>query len=97
MTDKLGVYSQFTIILLRRGLQSSSCLTGTINVMITTDLEYIQQAASKALHCTTGDIIIASGCIAYFGAFPSNYRRELVVKWIDQCTELKIPASETFE
>ncbi|XP_022832877.1 dynein heavy chain 6, axonemal [Spodoptera litura] len=55
------------------------------------------KAASKALHCTTGDIIIASGCIAYFGAFPTNYRRELVVKWIDQCKELKIPASETFD
>ncbi|CAH0703555.1 unnamed protein product [Spodoptera exigua] len=55
------------------------------------------KAASEALHCTTGDIIIASGCIAYFGAFPANYRRELVVKWIDQCKELKIPASATFE
>ncbi|PZC80020.1 hypothetical protein B5X24_HaOG215489 [Helicoverpa armigera] len=55
------------------------------------------KAASEALRCTTGDIIIAAGCIAYFGAFPAHYRRELVVKWIQQCKELEIPASETFD
>ncbi|KAJ8737519.1 hypothetical protein PYW08_000114 [Mythimna loreyi] len=55
------------------------------------------KAATMALHCTTGDIIIASGCIAYFGAFPTTYRRELVIKWIDQCKELEIPASSTFD
>ncbi|XP_026730807.1 dynein heavy chain 6, axonemal [Trichoplusia ni] len=55
------------------------------------------KAATHQLHCTTGDIIIASGCIAYFGAFPAHYRRELEVKWIQQCTELEIPASDTFD
>ncbi|KAJ8737207.1 hypothetical protein PYW07_000478 [Mythimna separata] len=54
------------------------------------------KAASKALYCTTGDIIIASGCIAYFGAFPAAYRRELVAKWIAECKKLEIPASSTF-
>ncbi|CAG9558411.1 unnamed protein product [Danaus chrysippus] len=55
------------------------------------------KAATFKLHCTTGDIIIASGCIAYFGAFPSNYRRELENKWVDQCRELEIPSSESFD
>lgn len=55
------------------------------------------QVATYKLKCTTGDIIIASGCIAYFGAFPSNYRRELEKKWVEQCQELEIPSSDTFE
>ncbi|CAB3255287.1 unnamed protein product [Arctia plantaginis] len=53
--------------------------------------------ATRQLHCTTGDIIIASGCIAYFGAFPSHYRRELETKWVQECTSLEIPASDTFD
>ncbi|XP_026758308.2 dynein axonemal heavy chain 6 [Galleria mellonella] len=55
------------------------------------------KTATHQLHCTTGDIIVASGCIAYFGAFPSHYRRELVEKWIKQCRELEIPSSDTFD
>ncbi|XP_053624487.1 dynein axonemal heavy chain 6 isoform X1 [Plodia interpunctella] len=53
--------------------------------------------ATHQLYCTTGDIIVASGCIAYFGAFPSAFRRELEVKWINQCKELEIPASDSFD
>ncbi|XP_045784195.1 dynein axonemal heavy chain 6 [Maniola jurtina] len=55
------------------------------------------KVATYKLKCTTGDIIIASGCIAYFGAFPSNYRRELEHKWVQQCRELEIPSSDTFD
>ncbi|CAH2103550.1 unnamed protein product [Euphydryas editha] len=55
------------------------------------------KAATFRLKCTTGDIIIASGCIAYFGAFPSQYRRELETKWVQQCHELEIPSSDTFD
>ncbi|KOB72814.1 Dynein heavy chain 6, axonemal, partial [Operophtera brumata] len=55
------------------------------------------KTATYKLHCTTGDIIVASGCIAYFGAFPSHYRRELEVKWIKLCSVLEIPSSDTFD
>ncbi|XP_052746778.1 dynein axonemal heavy chain 6 [Bicyclus anynana] len=55
------------------------------------------KVATYKLKCTTGDIIIASGCIAYFGAFPSNYRRELEAKWVEQCRHLEIPSSDTFD
>ncbi|XP_028179118.1 dynein heavy chain 6, axonemal [Ostrinia furnacalis] len=54
-------------------------------------------AATHKLYCTTGDIIVASGCIAYFGAFPSHYRRELERKWIRQCRHLEIPSSDSFD
>ncbi|XP_049884905.1 dynein axonemal heavy chain 6 [Pectinophora gossypiella] len=53
--------------------------------------------ATELLVCTTGDIIIAAGCIAYFGAFPSHYRRELETKWVTQCRQLQIPSSDTFD
>ncbi|XP_072930463.1 dynein axonemal heavy chain 6 isoform X2 [Epargyreus clarus] len=55
------------------------------------------KAATHKLYCTTGDIIIASGCIAYFGAFPSHYRRELETKWVAECQNLAIPSSDTFD
>ncbi|XP_037299908.1 dynein heavy chain 6, axonemal isoform X2 [Manduca sexta] len=55
------------------------------------------KSATKQLHCTTGDIIVASGCIAYFGAFPSHYRRELELRWIEQCAALEIPSSDSFD
>ncbi|XP_047524724.1 dynein axonemal heavy chain 6 [Pieris napi] len=55
------------------------------------------QTATYKLKCTTGDIIIASGCIAYFGAFPSHYRRELESKWVEHCHSLEIPSSDSFD
>ncbi|VVC96958.1 unnamed protein product [Leptidea sinapis] len=55
------------------------------------------KAATQLLHCTIGDIIIASGCIAYFGAFPSHYRRELETKWVEHCNALEIPSSDNFD
>ncbi|RVE44268.1 hypothetical protein evm_011063 [Chilo suppressalis] len=55
------------------------------------------KAATHKLYCTTGDIVIASGCIAYFGAFPSHYRRELERKWIEECNVLEIPSSDSFD
>ncbi|KAI3384925.1 hypothetical protein SNEBB_000114 [Seison nebaliae] len=41
----------------------------------------------------SGNIFIASACIAYFGAFTSSYRKQMVQKWIDECINLKIPIS----
>ncbi|KAJ2954382.1 hypothetical protein O0L34_g2646 [Tuta absoluta] len=58
--------------------------------------ESVKQSTHK-LFCTTGDIIITAGCIAYFGAFPSQYRRELETKWVKECKELEIPSSEIFD
>lgn len=44
----------------------------------------------------TGDICIASGIIAYLGAFPTNYREECVEHWKLMLSELKIPFSKEF-
>ncbi|XP_074661680.1 dynein axonemal heavy chain 6-like [Tubulanus polymorphus] len=41
-----------------------------------------------------GDVFIAAACVAYYGAFTSTYREELVHGWIKHCQDLGIPVSE---
>ena len=41
-----------------------------------------------------GDIIIASGSIAYLGAFTADFRESIVSKWIEKVIEEKIPCTE---
>ncbi|KAF2878695.1 hypothetical protein ILUMI_27474 [Ignelater luminosus] len=43
-----------------------------------------------------GDVLISAACVAYLGAFTSNYRKELIFEWINRCQELEIPYSENF-
>ena len=40
-----------------------------------------------------GDVLLSAACIAYYGAFPGNYRQELVSGWVDKCREYGIPVS----
>eukprot|EP00928_Gymnodinium_smaydae_P036017 TRINITY_DN25241_c1_g2_i2.p1 TRINITY_DN25241_c1_g2~~TRINITY_DN25241_c1_g2_i2.p1 ORF type:complete len:3507 (-),score=695.75 TRINITY_DN25241_c1_g2_i2:57-10475(-) len=44
----------------------------------------------------TGDILIASGIIAYLGIFTSAYRAEACSAWLTRLGELQIPASKEF-
>ena len=41
-----------------------------------------------------GDILLASGSIAYLGPFTSEYRTELLKEWMESISRLKIPHSE---
>ncbi|XP_028284655.1 dynein heavy chain 6, axonemal [Parambassis ranga] len=43
-----------------------------------------------------GNVFIAAACIAYYGAFTSQYRQLLIDQWIIQCQKLNIPISSTF-
>ena len=40
-----------------------------------------------------GDVLLSAACIAYYGAFPGDYRQELVSGWVDKCKEHGIPVS----
>ena len=40
-----------------------------------------------------GDVLLSAACIAYYGAFPGDYRQELVSGWVDKCKEFGIPVS----
>merc|ERR1719199_678097 len=44
----------------------------------------------------TGDVIVASGLIAYLGAFTPDFREEAVKEWGDLSKEKSIPGSERF-
>lgn len=43
-----------------------------------------------------GDVLVASACVAYLGAFSIDYRRRLSAEWIIECQRLKIPSSADF-
>jgi dynein heavy chain len=44
----------------------------------------------------TGDILIASGIIAYLGVFTLSFRQDAQQKWLTLLTSLQIPASKEF-
>lgn len=48
------------------------------------------------LHNLTGDVLIASGMIAYLGAFTAVFRNELTDEWNSQQMEKEIPSSGSF-
>jgi len=43
-----------------------------------------------------GNVFVAAACVAYFGAFTSLYRNELIQSWIARCKESGIPASDDY-
>ncbi|XP_071942686.1 dynein axonemal heavy chain 6-like [Antedon mediterranea] len=43
-----------------------------------------------------GNVFVAAACVAYYGAFTSSFRQELVDRWMLRCKELEIPISEDF-
>ncbi|XP_048509500.1 dynein axonemal heavy chain 3 isoform X1 [Athalia rosae] len=53
-------------------------------------------ALGENLRSMIGDVILASGMIAYLGAFTVEYRNRLVKIWYESCTTLKIPCDPDF-
>ncbi|KAG7196964.1 hypothetical protein KM043_000229 [Ampulex compressa] len=44
----------------------------------------------------TGDIVIASGVIAYLGPFTMGFRDRQIGEWVDRCTELGLTCTQAF-
>ena len=40
-----------------------------------------------------GDVFLSAACIAYYGAFPGDFRQELLSGWVEKCKLLGIPVS----
>jgi dynein heavy chain len=55
-------------------------------------LEYREEATA-----VIGDSMIASGVIAYLGAFPISYRDDTIKAWSQKLKEMNIKASEDFQ
>ena len=43
-----------------------------------------------------GTMLLASGCVAYVGPFPSKFRKDIVSLWTSTCISLGIPVKEGF-
>lgn len=54
------------------------------------------QAFELEIGNVVGNVFVAAACVAYFGAFTSLYRQELISSWIQRCKELEIPVSDDF-
>lgn len=55
------------------------------------------ETLTSELWAIPGDVLVASACIAYLGAFSINYRMELGAVWINACKALNIPSSSEFK
>ncbi|KAJ3032226.1 Dynein heavy chain 6, axonemal [Rhizophlyctis rosea] len=54
------------------------------------------ESLNAQIEALVGNIFLSAAAVAYFGAFTSNFRQELVDGWIKRCREIGIPVSETF-
>lgn len=54
------------------------------------------QALADSYSNLTGDILIASGIVAYLGTFTMQYRKEIVEQWVTLCSQMQIPRSSSF-
>lgn len=52
---------------------------------------------NQELFAVPGDVLVASACIAYLGAFSIDYRKRMSDEWIAECQRLDIPSSSQFD
>ena len=74
------VHLSYKLCLLRAS-QISTCRLNSITMV---------QATMQLL---VGDVLLSAACIAYYGAFPGDYRQELVSGWVEKCRDFGIPVS----
>lgn len=90
----------------KQGLEDNMALTaarliraGRLNIALGDEQirwELGVEAFGVELGHLIGDVLISAACVAYLGAFTSNYRKELVTMWIKACRTLDIPYSDNF-
>uniref|UniRef100_A0A1B0FG22 AAA+ ATPase domain-containing protein n=1 Tax=Glossina morsitans morsitans TaxID=37546 RepID=A0A1B0FG22_GLOMM len=51
---------------------------------------------TNELACVPGDVLVSAACVAYLGAFSTEYRNELCAQWVIKCREQNIPSSGEF-
>lgn len=54
------------------------------------------EALGSSLQNVIGDVLLASGVVAYLGAFTVDYRISLLQEWHKSCVEMEIPRSSRF-
>ncbi|CAM9936766.1 unnamed protein product [Ectocarpus sp. 6 AP-2014] len=51
---------------------------------------------SKDLKNLVGNVMLASGCLAYLGPFTSQFRKDMASGWVKLCKERSIPVADDF-
>ncbi|KAJ3027001.1 UNVERIFIED_CONTAM: Dynein heavy chain 6, axonemal, partial [Siphonaria sp. JEL0065] len=54
------------------------------------------EALSIQIDALVGNMFLCAASVAYYGAFTSNFRQDLIVLWIRKCQDIGIPVSENF-
>lgn len=54
------------------------------------------QTLTQDLQCVPGDVLVSAACVAYLGAFSTQYRDEMCTQWVIKCQEQQIPSSGEF-
>ena len=89
--DELDRQAQMTVLRLER----ANKLTGGLGEEAGRWMAAADQLETD-LKNLVGNMILASGCIAYIGAFTSQFRQQLISNWVDTCTEFDIPVDGGF-
>ncbi|KAI9333548.1 dynein heavy chain and region D6 of dynein motor-domain-containing protein [Obelidium mucronatum] len=51
---------------------------------------------SAQIDALVGNMFLCAASVAYYGAFTSTFRQDLIVLWIRKCQDIGIPVSENF-
>ncbi|XP_075157385.1 dynein heavy chain at 16F [Haematobia irritans] len=54
------------------------------------------ETLTQELANVPGDILVSAACVAYLGAFSTEYRYDLCSQWVQKCREQQIPSSSEF-
>lgn len=54
------------------------------------------ESLNAQIEALVGNMFLSAACVAYFGAFTSGYRKDMVSIWIQRCIDIGIPVSENF-
>jgi dynein heavy chain len=89
------------ILLARKAEETSTRLQRASKLTVALkdeELRWTQSVAkvSQQLDDLVGDIFLAAASVAYFGAFTSDFRQQVVSHWISLCQARGIPVSPTF-
>eukprot|EP01135_Chromosphaera_perkinsii_P002036 Nk52_evm83s215 gene=Nk52_evmTU83s215 len=51
---------------------------------------------AEAYSALTGDVLVASGIVAYLGPYSASFRKASIDEWVKMCQERQIPCSSNF-
>ncbi|XP_076302983.1 dynein axonemal heavy chain 7 [Lasioglossum baleicum] len=55
------------------------------------------RSLGERYHRLTGDVVIASGVVAYMGPFTMTFRIRQIAAWIKRCTDLQVICTQEFQ